>query len=275
MNAVIAILGPTASGKSAHAMKLAREHNGEIISCDSMQVYRGMNIGTAKATQAEQQEIPHHMLDICDPNETYTAARYANEALACIRDIQSRGKMAIICGGTGFYWQALHLGISNAPPGNDAIRARLAMLDTAELLVQLHKVDPVSAEKILPNNRQRLIRAIEVHELSGKPLSSFEAHGTPRFEADITMLNPAREALYARINARVDSMIKHGLLDEIEALLSGGTLSVTASNAIGYKEFIPVVRDGADLAAAIALCKQNTRRYAKRQVTFFRPSKPE
>ncbi|MCL2546255.1 MAG: tRNA (adenosine(37)-N6)-dimethylallyltransferase MiaA [Oscillospiraceae bacterium] len=269
MSHVIAILGPTASGKSALAMQLACKHNGEIVSCDSAQIYRGMDIGTAKPTRQDRAEIPHHMLDIADPRESYTAARYADEALQCIEDIRQRGKAAVVCGGTGFYWRSLYRGLSDAPKGDLALRARLDLHDGQDLHDRLAVVDPVSAANIPVNNKRRVIRALEVFELSGKPLSSFEAHGAPRFDAEVLALRCDRAVLYDRIERRVDAMIESGLLDEIRGLLDNSVSpSSQAMQAIGYKEFIGVIQNKLPLEEAVSQCKQNTRRYAKRQMTW-------
>ena len=217
---VIAILGPTASGKSSAAMHLARKYNGEIVGCDAFQIYRGMDIGTAKSSTQERAEIPHHMIDIISPDETYTAARYSNDALQCIHNINSRGKVAIVCGGTGFYWRSLYRGISDAPTGNDELRARLERLDNDTLHAKLAAIDQISADRIPLGNKRRIIRALEVFELSDKPFSQFQAHGEPRFDAKIYAIDLEREELYNRINSRVDSMVSGGLLDEISSLLN-------------------------------------------------------
>ncbi len=269
MSRVIAVLGPTASGKSALALQLAQALDGEIVSCDAMQIYKGMDIGTAKATPAERAAVTHHMLDIVAPTDDYSAARYAVDALHCIENIQRRGKVAIVCGGTGFYWRTLYCGGSDAPKGDEQLRAQLAAQPPELLWQQLQQADPVTAARLNPNDLRRVVRALEVYRLSGRPLSSFAAHGRPRFDALVLGLSLPRETLYRRIDARVDAMLRDGLLNEIARLLDGGlSPACTAMQAIGYKEFVGVVQRGEPLQTAADLCKQSTRRYAKRQLTW-------
>jgi tRNA dimethylallyltransferase len=269
MQSVLAILGPTASGKSDLAVRIAERCGGEIISCDAMQVYRGMDIGTAKPAAEERNRIRHHMIDIVSPAEPYSAARYARDAMVCLAGIQSRGVSAVAAGGTGFYWRGLHRGVSSAPPGDPAIRAELSAEDSDTLFASLKKTDPVTAERLAVNDRRRVIRALEVARIAGRPLSSFREYGNPRFAALIIGLRLEREELYRRIEDRVDAMIRAGLLNEIDDLKKTG-FSKTAAQAIGYKEFLPVLSGETALSDAVEACKQNTRRYAKRQITWLK-----
>lgn len=276
----ISILGPTASGKTALAVGLARQLDGEVVSCDSMQIYKGMDIGTATPTAAERGGIPHHLLDICDPGVPFSAADYATHAAPVIADISSRGKAVILCGGTGLYLDAL-MKISGfrEEKGDPALRETL--MDYAReqgndaLHEELRKIDPEAAEKIHPNNVKRVIRAIEIYRTTGIPktaLDAMQTAGESTYDnVNVILEFRNRAALYERIDRRVDEMIASGLLYEAKALFDSGKLTgQTASQAIGYKEWIPYFEGKITRDEAAAQIKQSTRRYAKRQITWFR-----
>ena len=279
MDKMIIIVGPTASGKTALSVALAKALDGEIVSADSMQIYRGMDIGTAKVTAEEMEGIPHHMVDVAEPWENYSAARFVSEADAAVQDILSRGKTAIVVGGTGLWVDSLVAGRSFAPYPETG--KRQALEQEAEekgmefMLRRLEAVDPDSAQRLHAADRKRIIRALEVFEETGKTITEHnrETRLVPdKYEPLWLGLNfEDRQALYDRINLRVDKMLEAGLLDEIRALLSRGVpRDATALQAIGYKEFFPVLEGTGALETAAELCKQESRRYAKRQLTWFR-----
>jgi len=282
---ILAVGGPTASGKSALALELARRLDGEIVSCDSMQIYRGMNIGTAKPTAEEMGGIPHHMIDISEPDVDYSAADYAEGAGKAIENITSRGKIAIICGGTGMYLDALlrPTSFSEADSGTDSsddIRRELAEFAASHgneaLHERLREVDPESADNIHPNNVKRVIRALEIYLVTGVTKTESDkktlAGESPYDCAVITLDYEDRNILYGRINSRVDAMVEDGLLAETDELYRSGKLKdgTTAYQAIGYKELLLHLRDGIPLELAIETLKKNTRNYAKRQITWFK-----
>ena len=271
MKKIIVIAGPTAVGKSALALALAKRLNGEVISADSMQIYRGMDIGTAKATAAERAAVPHHLIDIRDPSEEYSCADYAADARRCVDEILSRGKTPIFCGGTGLYLrQALCDTPVSSPPGDPELRAMLEARDPAENYRELSLCDPESAAAIHPNNRRRVIRALEIYRLSGIPKSRWDRE-TPseeyRADALLLCLTAPREALYARIDRRVVEMVEAGLFEEVRAL--NPDPATTAGQAIGYKEMLSCLRGEQTLDEAIAQIQMASRRYAKRQLTWF------
>lgn len=272
---VVVIVGPTCSGKTRLALELAERANGEVISCDSQQVYIGMDIGTSKATAAEQARIPHHLLDVVQPDQHMTAARFVELADRAIADVQSRGKAAIVCGGTGLYVRALLLGLFESPPADLALRAELAALGVAALRAELERVDPMAAEKIQANDQKRMIRALEVFRLTGMPISSHQAqhnHRTLpyRFAARVVGLAPDRDDLYRAINARVDAMIETGLEAEVAGLRDRGFAPpLRSQQAIGYAELHAVASGVHDRARAIELIKRNSRHYARRQLSWF------
>ncbi len=280
MEKVIVIAGPTASGKTALAIELARSLGGEIVSADSMQIYRGMDIGTAKATPEERALAPHHMLDVAPPEESYSAARYVEDAACCCEDIISRGGVPIIAGGTGLYIDSLISGRSFAARDEDenvraALYERYDSERGAAMLDALRKIDPERAARLAPGDRRRIVRALEIYAVTGQTATAHDAATRaipPRYDAARIVLGFARrEALYARIDARVDKMIKDGLFDEVEALLSRGVgAECTAMQAIGYKEAVRALRGEMSRAEAAELIKLNSRRYAKRQMTWFR-----
>ena len=281
---IYAVVGPTASGKSALALELARRHGGEIISCDSMQIYKTMDIGTAKPTPEELRLVPHHMIDVVEPTESFSCADYVEMADSIVRDVISRGKIPIFCGGTGLYLDSLLRG-KNFDEGltDDLLRAEL--LEYAErhgahaLHERLEAIDPESAASIHENNVKRVARAIEIYELSGIPKSEIDRRSrevAPRFEISAIGLNYSnRDELYRRIDARVDIMMAEGLEAETRALYEAGVFEVnsTAAQAIGYKELMGYIRGEESLEAAVERLKMATRRYAKRQITWF-SSKP-
>ena len=278
MNNIICIAGPTASGKTALAVELAKELNGEVISCDSMQIYRGMDIGTAKPSPEEMQGIRHHMLDICDPTEDFSVSRYCELATPILEDIVSRGKTAIIAGGTGLYMDSLMKGNDFAPIPATGHRERLeaqAQLEGIEpLLESLRAIDPEAAERSQGNLR-RIVRALEVYYETGETIT---AHNR-RTQAIPPKYSPLwlgldfteRSELYRRIDLRVEIMLQMGLLEEIKSLLASGIPEkATAMQAIGYKEFVDALAGRSSIEAAVAQVQQSSRRYAKRQLTWFR-----
>lgn len=275
---VIVILGPTASGKTGLGIRLAKELNGEIISGDSMQVYRGMNIGTAKPTAAEMKGIPHHLIDILDITEKFSVATFCEYALRSVEDISARGKTPIIVGGTGMYIETLVSGkLYETETADEAKRLEYeayAREHGADALhARLRELDPVSAEKIHPNNVKRVVRAIEIAQSGGKTKSCLEqtlSADKPFQSLMLYLTPPSREVMYDRINRRVDIMMDTGLLDEIKRLDGMGLRKTpTASQAIGYKEFFPYLDGECTLEESVEKLKQHTRNYAKRQTTYF------
>ena len=279
MNPIICIAGPTASGKTALAVALARELDGEVVSCDSMQVYKRMDIGTAKPSLDERQGIPHHMVDVAEPWEDYSVSRYCADAAPIVEDIVSRGKTAIIAGGTGLYMDSLIRGNDFAPFPSTGIRERLeqeADRDGMEaLLARLRAVDPEAAARLHLSDRKRIIRAMEVYLETGETITAHNRRTQalpPRFSPVWLGLDfESRAELYSRIDRRVDVMLEAGLLEEIRALLrSGIPEKCTAMQAIGYKEFTDALDGRCTVEAAADRVRQSSRRYAKRQLTWFR-----
>lgn len=279
MNNIICIAGPTASGKTALAVQLAKVTDGEVVSCDSMQVYRRMNIGTAKPTAAEMEDIPHHMLDVAEPWEDFSVSRYCAMAAPIIDDILSRGKTAIIAGGTGLYMDSLVRGNSFAPYPATGRREELEALAAHEgieaVLSQLRAVDPESASRLHPSDQKRIIRAMEVYLETGETITEHNRKTQalpPRYSPVwFGLEDTQREYLYARIDKRVTKMLEDGLIKEIETLLKSGiSEKCTAMQAIGYKEFVAALNGDCTIEEATALVQQASRRYAKRQLTWFR-----
>lgn len=275
---VVVIAGPTASGKSALAVQLALAFNGEIVSADSMQIYCGMDVGTAKPTAEERCGVPHHLLDIAEPGEEYSVSRYEQEGTACIRDILERGRLPIVCGGTGLYIDALFRAggfrESGLPTGLRAeLQAQWAS-DRAPLLEELRRVDPVSAAKLHPNDERRILRALEVYRQTGRTISEHNAYTQtlpPRFDGIFLALNFAdRAVLYERIDRRVDQMLSQGLMQEVRALRDAGKLTGTAAQAIGYKELLSCLDGSESPDSAAEQLRRRTRNYAKRQLSWFR-----
>ena len=277
---ILAIVGPTASGKSALALELCKRLGGEIVSCDSMQIYRGMDIGTAKPSTKEMQEVPHHLIDIADPREDFSVMDFVAAAEQATADILSRGRLPVLCGGTGLYLDAfLRGGITETPGADPALRAELNALSDAYgaeyLHAMLREVDPESADTVHQNNVRRVIRALEIYRATGVPKSEWDRRSkqTPsRYNATVLgLFYSDRELLYRRIEQRVDKMIDDGLIEETQRLMERGVFEVsrTASAAIGYKEILPYLRGEQELDDAVSELKTATRRYAKRQMTWF------
>ena len=270
-NRVIAVVGPTASGKTSYAVDLAHRVDGEIVSADSRLVYKGLNIGTAKPTEEEQCGIPHYMIDIVEPEADYSAGLYAKEAKRCIDDILSRGKVPIIVGGTGLYFRILleNYSLPETKPDYE-LRKRLTELEFTDLYNILYQLDSEAAKLVNENDRRRAIRFIEVIKQSNCPLS--EARGFKEQEYDVEWigLNFPREELYERINKRVDIMIEQGLVNETKNLLKKHGRISNIVDTIGYREMISYLDGDMSLKDAVDKLKQNTRNYAKRQLTWFR-----
>lgn len=281
---VIVVAGPTATGKTRLGILLAQRFGGEIVSADSMQVYRRMDVGTAKATPEEQSEATHHMLDIAEPWENYSVSRYVEDASRCCEEILSRGRLPIIVGGTGLYIDSLLSGrdFAGREEGEESLRKQLNARWDAEggevLLQELASFDPERAAKLHPGDRRRIIRAIEIYRLTGETISAHDQRTRslpPRYEAARIHLNyRSRADLYSRIDARVDTMVENGLFDEVSSLLADGVpQDCTAMQAIGYKEAAAALRGDISRDEAISQIKLNSRRYAKRQLTWFARSK--
>jgi tRNA dimethylallyltransferase len=275
----VVVCGPTASGKTALAIALAQRLDGEIVSADSMQIYRGMDIGTAKPDEQERRAAVHHMIDVAEPGESFSAARYSAEASAVVDDILARGKTPIICGGTGLYINALISGNDFAKSGEESgVRTQLEeeyRLNGAEHMHnRLERVDPDSAARLHVNDVKRVIRALEVLESTGKTITEYNRLSKlvkPRYDAVFIGIAPFdRQVLYDRINNRVDRMLELGLEREVRDLYESGRLSGTASQAIGYKEMLAYIRGEGTLLQAADMIKQKSRNYAKRQLTWFK-----
>ncbi|HEY3931348.1 MAG TPA: tRNA (adenosine(37)-N6)-dimethylallyltransferase MiaA [Verrucomicrobiae bacterium] len=271
----IFIAGPTAVGKSEIALALAEKIGGEIISADSMQVYRGLDIGTAKPNSEERKRIPHHLIDICDLTENFDAAQFIRLAQKAVEEIQSRNKIPIFCGGTGLYFKAFLSGLGEAPATNPELRAELEAASFESLLRELRERDPAAYEKIDKQNPRRVIRAVEVIRLSGKKFSEQRAEwkSEARSQKSEKFFAFSRQAedLHARINARVDTMFARGLVNETRGLLQRGLeQNKTAMQAIGYRQVVEHLRGERPLAETIELVKSRTRQFAKRQLTWFR-----
>ena len=277
---ILAVVGPTASGKTALSIALAKKYNGEIISCDSMQIYRGMDIGTAKPDMIERDGVVHHMFDVADPTDTYSCADYVRDAKEKIKEIVLKGKLPIICGGTGLYLDSLLRGgsfeVTDTLPEYRAELEALAIKEGNEAVHDmLRAVDPESAEAIHPNNLKRVIRALEIYKSTGVPKSQLDKESRkPESEYDALVIGlrfTDREALYDRINRRVDIMLDLGLEEETRRLYAEGVLegSGTAAQAIGYKELLGYIRGEMTLDQAKEELKTASRRYAKRQLTWF------
>ena len=280
MNNIICIAGPTASGKTALAVELAKRFNGEVVSCDSMQIYRRMDIGTAKPFPEERQGIPHHMIDVADPDEDFSVGRYCQMASPIVDDIVARGKTAIIAGGTGLYMDSLIKGNDFAPFPSTGCRERLeAQCDEMGMefmMNMLREIDPEAAERI--HDRKRMIRALEVYQETGETITEHNRKTQlipPKYHPLWFGLDfEPRQALYDRIDLRVEIMLKQGLVEEIRNLLASGIPEkCTAMQAIGYKEFVDALDGRCTIEEAAAQVQQSSRRYAKRQLTWFRRNK--
>ena len=282
MDKIICIAGPTASGKTALAVELAKLTGGEVVSCDSMQVYRRMDIGTAKPTLEEMEGIPHHMLDVADPEEDFSVSRYCRLATPILEDILARGKTAIVAGGTGLYMDALIRGNDFAPFPSTGMREKLEARADAEgmeaMLELLRSVDPDSAERLHLADRKRIIRALEVYYETGETITAHNQKTQavpPRFDPLWLGLDfEDRKDLYHRVDRRVDIMLEQGLIGEIRALLASGIPEkATSMQAIGYKEFVAALRGEMTVEAAADEVRKASRHYAKRQLTWFRRNK--
>lgn len=277
---IFVITGPTASGKTRLAVELAKARNGEVVSADSMQIYRRMDIGTAKPTPEEMGGIPHHMIDVADPEEDFSVSRYVSMAAACVEDILSRGKLPILAGGTGLYIDSLLSGRTFAAfDETSPLRALLEERYTREggqaLLDELARSDPETAARLHPNDAKRIVRALEVWLTTGKTITQHNRETMalpPRYSAHTLTLDfQRREDLWSRIDRRVDQMMADGLEEEVRALLQSGVpRRCTAMQAIGYKEMVPVVSGSMAAADAAAQIKLRSRQYAKRQLTWLR-----
>ncbi|HWR52296.1 MAG TPA: tRNA (adenosine(37)-N6)-dimethylallyltransferase MiaA [Bryobacteraceae bacterium] len=274
---IVAIVGPTGSGKSDLALRIAREFSGEVVNCDSLQVYRSFNIGTAKLPPAERQGVPHHLIDVLDPQEVFTAGEYARWARIAIAGIAGRGHLPVVAGGTGFYLRALLEGLFPGPKRNERLRASLARRESRYpgwLHRFLARYDPASAVRIHTSDVQKLIRACEILLIERRPLTELFNQGRDRLEGYRTLklgIDPPREALYGRINARCERMFGSGLIEEVQGILSAGHPPTSKPfGSVGYKEALALVRGELDLAAAVELAQRSTRRYSKRQQTWFR-----
>lgn len=276
---LIVVLGPTASGKTGFSIELSKSLGGEIVSADSMQIYKYMDIGTAKPTKEEQKEAVHHLIDIVEPQNPYSVKEYTDAAHKCIEEIIDRGKMPIMCGGTGLYIDSVVNDVSfNETESDETLREELREIANKEgnekLIEILSEFDKKSAEKIHPNNLKRVIRAIEFYKLTGIPISEHQEktkEKESRYQPVMIGIWHERELLYDRINKRVDIMINDGLIDEVKALKEMGlTADMQSMQGIGYKEILAHLNNGITIDEAISNIKQNSRNYAKRQLTWFR-----
>lgn len=271
------MLGPTGSGKSDLALRIALAVGGEIVNCDSLQVYRGFNIGTAKVPVAERQGIPHHLIDVIDPSQLFTAGDYARLAEAALREIAGRGRIPVLAGGTGFYLRALLDGLFPGPSRDQTLRTRLERREASRggsLHRILRRLDPAAAARIHPNDKNKTLRALEVRLIEGQPLSRlFERGRAPLsgFRPIKLGLDPPRELLYARLNARAAAIFERGLVDEVRHLLAAGVSpGAKPFESLGYKQALQVVEGSLTLEQALESTELQTRRYAKRQTTWFR-----
>jgi tRNA dimethylallyltransferase len=277
---LVVIVGPTGAGKTRLALELAERTGGEVVSADSQQVYRGMDIGTGKVTAEERARVVHHVIDVVRPDEEMTAARFIELADQAIADIARRGKPVIVCGGTGLYVRALLLGLFEGPPASPQLRAELTAIadrdGTAALHAELARVDPISASRIDPNDKKRMIRALEVYRLTGEPMSTHQARHDhrslpPRYPVRLVGLAPERSLLYQMIDARVDAMLEAGLEAEVTALREQGYRPpLRSQQAIGYAELHELAEGRVDRARAVELIKRNSRHYARRQLSWYR-----
>ena len=275
---LLVIAGPTASGKTACAVETALRLNGEVVSADSMQVYRDMDILSAMPRPEEMRGVPHHMLGVVSPREHFSAAAYREGALIAIEGIAARGRLPILCGGTGLYINAVTRPLSFSAQGDEALRAELQAVAEApggreRLHAMLEEIDPPAAARLHPNDVRRVSRAIEIYRLTGRTQTEQAAMDAARegpFDERVFALDWPREALYQRIEARVDQMLAEGLVDEVKALMADAEAQTTARQAIGYKEIAAALNGEMTMDEAVLLLKQATRNYAKRQLTWFR-----
>ncbi|MBL7155448.1 MAG: tRNA (adenosine(37)-N6)-dimethylallyltransferase MiaA [Candidatus Portnoybacteria bacterium] len=273
-NKLIVILGPTASGKSDLAIKLAKKFNGEIVSADSRQIYQEMDIGTNKLTKKQMSGIKHYLIDLIKPDQEFTLAQYKKRAVKIIKDIQKRGKLPFLVGGTGLYIQAIvdNLQIPQVRP-NKKLRNKLEKLSNQELFKQLKKLDPLTAAAIDPHNKRRLIRALEVCLITKKPFSKQRKKGQPLFDVCQIGLKLPKETLNKKIDQRVEKMIQAGLIEENKKLAKKYSFDLPAMSGIGYQEISRYLKDEINLEEAKKLIKQYTRQYARRQMSWFKKDK--
>jgi len=274
---VVAIVGPTAVGKTKLSVEVAKKFNGEIISGDSMQIYKDMDIGTAKVTEEEKQGVPHYMVDIKEPDEGFSVAEFQDKVQGYIETISSKGKLPIIVGGTGLYIQSVLYDFQFSDEGSDedfrkSLEEKVQLEGVEPYFKKLQSIDPEQAAKVHPNNVRRVIRALEVYETTGMTMTEYQAMQKQEspYNPILIGLEMDREKLYERINNRVDDMMEEGLLKEVHMLIERGYVSSQSMQAIGYKEFIPYFNGERSLEEAVFLLKRNSRRYAKRQYTYFR-----
>lgn len=275
---ILCVVGPTASGKTDYAVELALKCGGEVVSCDSMQIYKRMDIGTAKPTAYEMKGVKHHMIDIIEPNESFSVARFSEMARECIDDILLRGKTPVLCGGTGLYFDSTINNINFIQMDTDEeyrkdLESAAKEFGNEYVYKILKRVDEESAESIHPNNLKRVIRALEIYKTTGKKKSELDKEqlSEPLYDPEITGLMRDREVLYDRINKRVDIMMEKGLIDEVSALIKMGIdANSTSMQAIGYKEIIEYLDGKTSLSEAVDKIKRESRRYAKRQLTWFK-----
>ncbi len=276
MRKILVVCGATASGKTALAVECAKKLNGEVISCDALLVYRGMNIGTAKPTQEEMGEIPHYLIDVASPHENFSVSDFERLARPVLDDIILRGKTPILCGGTGFYMNALlYERALGGVPANDEVRKKYEKIEREHGREYLHallkEVDEESAQKLHANDVKRVIRALEIFELTGKKKSAQQDGDIPRYPFVAVAFDYPREELYSRIDRRVDEMIKQGLVEEVQTLLANGVSeNAQCMQGIGYKEVVESLKNGDNLSTMCDIIKKNTRNYAKRQLTLFK-----
>ena len=270
MKPLIVITGPTACGKTPTAVALAKTADGEVVSADSMQIYRGMDIGTAKPSVEEREGIPHHMLDVADPAEDFSAAIFQKMAREAIADIHSRGKLPILTGGTGFYINSLVYEDALSPDSDDK-GLRDALMAEPDIYQRLQKVDPEAARAIHPNNIKRVARALAYYEINGRPFSHHKTEKKLLYDASFYILYRDRALLYKAIDRRVEAMITQGLVEEVKKLLSEGVgENSTAMQGLGYKEMLPYIYGQSTIDEVVSAIQQGSRRYAKRQLTWFR-----
>ena len=269
---VIAVVGPTASGKTKLAIELAHKYDGEVVSADSRLVYKGFDIASAKPTIEEREGVPHHLIDVVEPEFDYSAGKYAEDAKVAIEDILSRGKMPIVAGGTGLYFRVLLENYNLPKVETDyVLRSDLEKRDKADLLAELEKLDNITYERVKDANLRRIIRALELIKLLGKPLSSVSMEKEPEYDVEWIMPEiPSREWLYERINRRVDTMVEMGVIEETQNLVKIHGRIPNIVDTIGYKEILTYLDGVATLEEALSKLKQHSRNYAKRQLTWFR-----
>ncbi len=278
MKCLVAVIGSTAAGKSQLALHLAQFFQGEIVNADSRQVYRYMDIGTAKPVHADLSLIPHHLIDLINPDESFSLAVYQKMAFDAIDDIQQRHKLPILVGGSGLYvWSVIEgWKIPPVPPNNEfrqGLEKKAKENGGYSLFQELQKVDPVAATRIMPGNLRRIIRALEIYSKTGRPVSELWQKQPPAYPVLIIGLTMQRENLYLRVDSRVDEMIKHGLIDEVKDLMSKGySLDLPSMSGIGYKQIAKSIQGEMDLTSAVEQIKKETRRFARHQYAWFRPN---